>query len=253
MLEHYEKLLQLKCFSHADAMRLLGDERKTSNILYALKKKGLVQAARRNLYVVISLESKEPVASPFELAAHITGQSYISHHSAFEYYGMANQVFADVYVSSPTEFREFDFDDRKYHCLLTQNEFGIVEKGLFRVTDLERTVLDSIKDFDKIGGLEELLRCLAMITVIQEEKLMDYLGSYQNQFLFQKAGYLLSRFPQLKLPESFFSYCKEHMGKSSRYLYSDLREEPCVFLKEWNLCVPENLMDLTNEGGDVVV
>mgnify|MGYP001347301838 CR=1 FL=1 len=253
MLEYYEKLLQLKCFSHAEAIRLLGDERKTSNILYALKKKGLVQSVRRNLYVVISLETKEPVASPFELAALITGQSYISHHSAFEYYGMANQVFADVYVSSPTKFREFDFDDRKYLCYLTQNNFGIVEKGLFRVTDLERTVLDSIKDFDKIGGLEELLRCLAMITVIKEEKLMDYLGRYQNQFLFQKTGYLLSRFPQLKLSTSFFSYCKEYRGKSSRYLYKDLQDEPCVFLKEWNLCVPENLMDLTNEGGDFVV
>lgn len=253
MLDYYEKLLQLKCFSHADAMRLLGDERKTTNILYVMKKKGLVQAVRRNLYVVISLETKEPVANPFEIAAHITGQSYISHHSAFEYYGMANQVFADVYVSSPTAFREFDFDDRKYHCLTTQNEFGIAEKGLFRVTDLERTILDNIKDFDKIGGLEELLRCLAMITVIQEEKMMDYLGRYQNQFLLQKAGCLLSQFPQLKLSASFFSYCKQHMGKSSRYLYNDLQDESCVFLKEWNLCVPENLMDLTNEGGDIVV
>ncbi len=253
MLEYYEKLLRLKCFSHADAMRLLGGERKTTNILYALKKKGLVQAVRRNLYVVISLETKGPVANPFEIAAHITDQSYISHHSAFEYYGMTNQVFADVYVSSPTAFRKFEFDDRKYYCLTTKNEFGIVEKGLFRVTDLERTVLDSIKDFDKIGGLEELLRCLAMITVIQEEKMVDYLGKYRNQFLIQKAGCLLARFPQLKLSESFFAYCKEHMGKSSRYLYSDLQEEQCVFLKEWNLCVPENFMDLTNEGGDVVV
>lgn len=244
MLEYYEKLLQLKCFSHADAMQLFGDGRKTTNILYALKKKGLVQSVRRNLYVVISLEAKEPVANPFEIAAHITGQSYISHHSAFEYYGMANQVFSDIYVSSLTAFREFDFDDRTYHCLPTQNEFGIVKQGFFRVTDLERTVLDSIKDFDKIGGLEELLRCLTMITVLQEEKMIAYLGEYQNQFLLQKAGYLLSRFPQLKLSASFFAYCKEHIGKSSRYLYSDLQEEQCVFLKEWNLCVPENLMDL---------
>lgn len=244
MLEYYEKLLQLKCFSHADAMQLFGDRRKATNILYALKKKGLVQSVRRNLYVAISLETKEPVANPFEIAAHITGQSYISHHSAFEYYGMANQVFSDIYVSSLTAFREFDFDDRTYHCLSTKNEFGIVKQGFFRVTDLERTVLDSIKDFDKIGGLEELLRCLTMITVLQEEKMIDYLGEYQNQFLLQKAGYLLSRFPQLKLSASFFAYCKEHIGKSSRYLYSDLQEEQCVFLKEWNLCVPENLMGL---------
>lgn len=253
MLEYYEKLLNIKCFSHAEAMQQLGDEKKTTNILYVLKKKGLIQSVRRNLYVTISLETKEPVATPFEIASHITGQSYISHHSAFEYFGMANQVFANVYVSSPTVFRAFHFDDRKYHCLMTKNEFGIEKHGFYRVTDLERTVLDSVKYFDKIGGLEELLRCLSMITVLQEERMINYLGQYQNQFLLQKAGCLLHRFPQLKLSNSFFYYCKCNMGKSSRYLYNDLHEEQCVFLKEWNLCVPRNFMDLINEGGDAIV
>lgn len=253
MLDYYENLLELKCFSHTDAMQHFGDERKTSNILYALKKKGLVQSVRRNLYVVISLETKEPVANPFEIAAHITGRSYISHHSAFEFYGMANQVFADVYVSSPTEFRAFEFDDRKYHCLLSRNEFGIAQHKSVLVTDLERTVLDSIKDFDKIGGLEELLRCLSMITVLREDVMISYLGKYKNQFLHQKTGYLLSHFPQLKLSEAFFTYCKENIGNSSRYLYSDLQAGCSVSLKEWNLCVPEDLMSLVNEGGDAIV
>lgn len=44
MLDYYEKLLKLKCFSPADAVSCFGDERKTANILYALKKKVLVIA-----------------------------------------------------------------------------------------------------------------------------------------------------------------------------------------------------------------
>lgn len=253
MLGYYEKLLHLKCFSHADAMQYLGNKRKTTNTLYSLKKKGLIQSVRRNLYVTVSLETREPVANPFEIASHITEHSYVSHHSAFEFYGMANQVFSDVYVSSPTVFRAFEFDDRKYCCLLTGNEFGISKQKSVLVTDLERTVLDSIKDFEKIGGLEELLRCLAMITVLREETMMYYLSKYQNQFLYQKAGYLLSHYPQLKLSESFFAYCRANKGSSSRYLYSDLQKEGCISSKEWNLCVPENLMGLTSEGGDVIV
>ena len=34
MLANYEKLLDLKCFSHKDAMQLFGDARRTTNILY---------------------------------------------------------------------------------------------------------------------------------------------------------------------------------------------------------------------------
>ena len=42
LLKYYEKLLQLKCFSFDDAAKIFGDERKTKNILYTLKKKGLL-------------------------------------------------------------------------------------------------------------------------------------------------------------------------------------------------------------------
>ena len=253
MLEYYEKLLRLKRFSFSDAVELFGDRQKARNILYALKKKGLLQSVRRNYYVAVSLETKESVASPFEIASAITPNSYISHHSAFEFYGLANQVFSDVFVSTKQTFREFDFDGRRYHCVETPREFGITTQKLIKVTDLERTVLDSIKDFDKIGGLEELLRCLEMITVIDENKLAEYLGNYGNQFLAQKTGYILSYFPQLKLPDTFFEYCKKNIGNSSRYLYSDLKHEKNVFVKEWNLCVPENILQLVNEGEEAFV
>ena len=48
--------------------------------------------------------------------------------------------------------REFDFDGRWYHCMKTQRDFGVSLQKTIRVTDLERTVLDNIKDFDKVGG-----------------------------------------------------------------------------------------------------
>lgn len=253
MLDSYEKLLRLRCFSHEEAMQVLGEARKTTNILYVLKKKGLIQSVRRNLYVAISLETREPVASAFEIASAISKNTWISHHSALEFYGLANQVFSDVYVSSEQPFREFYFDGRLYHSIETPNTFGVDDRKSVRLTNLERTVLDSIKDFDKVGGLEELLRSLSMITVIREDILIEYLGRYHNRFLIQKAGYLLTNYPQMKLSAAFFDYCRKNIGSSSRYLYNDLKEEKCVFSKEWKLCVPESLAHLTEEGGNTLV
>ncbi len=56
-----------------------------------------------------------------------------------------------------------------------------------RITDLERTVIDSIRDFNKIGGFEELLNCLESVHYLDETKLKRYLDIYNTQGLYQKA------------------------------------------------------------------
>ncbi|MDQ2085635.1 hypothetical protein RBH29_04200 [Herbivorax sp. ANBcel31] len=49
-----------------------------------------------------------------------------------------------------------------------------------RMTDLERTVVDSIRDFNKIGSFEELLNCLEGIHYLDEKKLKHYLSTYNT-------------------------------------------------------------------------
>ena len=96
----------------------------------------------------------------------------------------------------------------------------------------------------KIGGLEELLRCLMMITYADADKLTRYLAIYDNCFLWQKVGYILSHFPNMKLPVSFFDTCKANARKNVRYLYEDIKKESPVFESEWGLYVPKDMMKL---------
>ena len=56
---------------------------------------------------------------------------------------------------------------------------------------MERTIVDSIKDMDKISGIEEVVQNVESMHRIQEKRLIKYLELYQNQFLYQKMGYLL--------------------------------------------------------------
>ena len=92
-----------------------------------------------------------------------------------------------------------------------------------------------------------------MITYVDENRLIAYMGAYNNQFLYQKTGYLLSLFPNMKISEDFFIECKEGAQKSVRYLYDDLKLEKSVFVKEWSLYVPDNINDLLREGGESLV
>ena len=62
---------------------------------------------RRNLYAVISMETGQAIPNRYQIASRVTDDACVSHHSAFEYYGYANQVFYDVYFTTEKRVRPF--------------------------------------------------------------------------------------------------------------------------------------------------
>lgn len=242
MSNAYEKLLTLGCFNLSEATAIYGNENTAKSAILYLKNKGKIQSVKRNLYVIISLETHEPVATPFEIASHITKSAYISHHSAFEYYGLTNQMFTEVYVSSDERFNTFEFDGKVYKYISSKCSNGILTSHKLRVTDIERTLIDSIKDFSKIGGLEELINCISLITVVDENKIIKYLEDYNNCFLYKKTGYLLMNSEIAgKFTNHFYDLCLKKSQNSVRYLYEELKNEPSVYKKEWKLFVPADI------------
>lgn len=55
-----------------------------------------------------------------------------------------------------------------------------------RVTDKERTIVDSIKDINLIAGLEEVLSCVVSVNSIDETKLLNYLAGYDSAFYIRR-------------------------------------------------------------------
>lgn len=254
MLVYYSKFVTWRVFSYHQVVNLCGNRKTADSLLYTYVKRGLVSRVTKALYVAISLETGTSVASPFEIGSNITPSSYISHHSAFSFYGFSNQVFHTITVSSSSRFKPFSFEGYRYEYKQSNISEGIIESHGVKISDLERTIIDNIQDFSKTAGLEELLRSLNMITVVDGTKLLQYLAIYNNRFLYQKTGYILSHFkPLLKLPESFFDTCKIHIGKSIRYLSEDTRLNSPVYDSKWQLYVPENLIKIIDYGGDEIV
>jgi len=117
------------------------------------------------------------------------------------------------------------------------------------VTDIERTILDGINDFDKVMGLEELLRCLSLVPSLDEQRLLEYLSAYDKQVLYQKTGYLLEHLiSELRLSDRFFEICAAKIGESKRYLLRDSYPMDSQYNEKWRLVAPKNLMTLI-EGG----
>ena len=225
----------------------------TRSALKRLMKQKMVVKIRNNLYTCISGETGAPIANRFQIACKITKSAYISHHTAVEYHGMSDQVYYDDYVSSETRFQNFEFDGYNYKYVHAKAQTGVENvqySGGIRVTDLEKTLLDCVKDMDKISGIEEIISFIQSIRKLDEKKLCQYIAEYQNQFLYQKMGYLLETYSSaLGLTEAFYQICQEHIGKSKRYLSSDLYDG--VYNAKWKMMVPNTKANLKNGGDEV--
>jgi len=162
-----------------------------------------------------------------------------------------------MYISSASKFNDFNFEGIFYKYIPSKISEGIIEpksSERIRITDLERTVIDSIKEFEKIGGLEELLQCLNMLTYIDEYKLIKYLELYDLQVLYQKVGYILEHYKEsTKISDSFFDLCKNRIGKSTRYLMDNASNLELVYNGRWQLIVPQDHLEITEQGGGELV
>ena len=246
-MKYYEQMLELGCFNKSKVIELTGTEAAAKSILYDYQKKGYVEKVKRDLYVVISLETKQPVLSRYQIGSQLYKDAVISHHSAFEAFGYANQVFYEVYVETESRFRDFEYNGIWYHHMERNDCMDVVTNGKLRITGIEQTIVDSIKDFSKIAGLEEVIRCIMLVPSVRENKLLEAISVYNNMFLYQKCGYILEQLQdELGLSDNFFEYLSRYTADSKRYLIKENGQN--VWNPKWKLYVPVDFMHLVDKG-----
>ena len=252
-MKHYEQLLKIGCFTWDELVSMVGNKNTANSLVRGYLKKGYIQSVKRNLYTAIDLATGEPAVNKFRVAGKITPTSCVSHHAAFDYYGCANQVSYQVEVSSDTAFAPFEYAGISYTYFGSRINEGITtQPDGVRITDVERTVLDGIHDFEKVMGPEELLRCLELLPTAKEEKLLTYLSAYGKQVMYQKTGYILEHFRDAwNISDNFFAACEAGIGKSKRYLYKPPPHEKMGYNRRWRLVVPHDLMKIKNKGVDI--
>ena len=248
MMDLYRELAALRCFTHQDMVALTGSESAALWHIRNYLNKGYIERVRRDLYAVISLETNQPIPSRFQIASCVTENACVSHHSALEFYGYANQVFYEVYLAVPERTRPFSYNGIQYSPVLYQGKEGVTETGTgVRVTSPERTVIDCIADLSLAGGLEEFLRCLALVPSLNETLLLESLAMYHRRQLYQKAGYILEAFrSELALSDGFFSVCERESSSSKTYL--TVERKGFVLNGKWKLYAPSDLKSLVNKG-----
>ena len=247
-MKFYLEMMKKPVFTNKDIALAYTNDKSGNNYVLKLVREGYVERIRKNMYTCISPETDLPIASKYQIASAITDTSFISHHTALEYYGVIDQVYYDVYVSSATRFKEFEYGGYTYKCIVTKHLEGVVNPPMtngIKVSEIEKTLIDSLKDMDKIAGIEEIFSAIELLPTLNENNLLVHLEKYENQFLYQKIGFVLTQYKnQFNLSDDFFNECKKCAGKSKRYLTKDTK---CIIWnKEWKLMIPNNIFKLKN-------
>ena len=248
-MKYLEKMSELSCFTREDIVAVTQNPNTASFIINSYLKKGYIERVKHNLYATISLETLQPISSKFHIGCSIFDDCCLTHHSAFEYYGYANQVFSEIYVASESRFKDFEYNGVTYHRIEGSVIRDTVRIGKITVSTTEQAVVDSIADYEKIAGIEETLRCIEMIPSLDEEKLLSVLSKKNVGFVWQKCGFILEHYADtLNMSDSFFKECEKHIVSGKKKLIRGSQNN--IYSKKWNLYVPESLSEITGKGVD---
>lgn len=209
-------------------------------------KPAYLKLVRRDLYV--ALENGRPIPSRFEIACAINDGCYLSHYSAFEFYGLTAGQLEDIYVTSPLRFRDTNFESARYKWLSPKTHEGVTAFPFgVRATCLERTIADCVYSLSKVDDLKKLSGCLNKVEAVDEQDLLFYLRTYNRSLVYRRAGLILSSLKEkLGISKTFFDSCKAALPPMSRgeqpaYL---VRGYPrCKVNNEWHMYAPVELFE----------
>lgn len=245
-MKRYEKILTLKVFSVEDVYNLTGNINTAKSIIRNLLLFGYIKRVKHNLYVVCNIEFKNTIPDQYMIASKIKEDAYISYHSALEYYGVKNQVFYEVYVSTTKRFTNFEFEGISYKYINSKYDFGIVQNDKVRITDKERTFIDCIDRTELAGGNEELIMCLELFGRLDGEKIVKYLEYYNSNKLYAKVGYFLELYKEhYGIRQNAIEECRKKCENKRLYFNEETKRMKSKYIKEWNLIVPKIF---TNKG-----
>jgi predicted transcriptional regulator of viral defense system len=167
-------------------------------------RRGVATRLRPGLLNLVPFElgrAREYLGNPYVVARELMGGKpyYLSHASAMDIHGMVTQPQLVVCVSSPAPMRgrvvlgtQFRFIRCKRSALFGLAAHWVEKHQKAVVSDLERTVIDGLKQPEYCGGVTEVARGLWMRRAdIDPKTLVDYALRLGIGAVTRRLGYLM--------------------------------------------------------------
>jgi predicted transcriptional regulator of viral defense system len=175
--------------------------------------RGVAARLKPGLYVLVPFElgrQRQYPGNPLVVAREImNGQDYyLSHATAMEIHGMTTQPQLVVMVTTPKPRRsvtalgvEFRFVRCRRKHLFGFTEHWVTKQEKVRVSDLERTIIDGLKQPEHCGGVTEVAKGLWMRRQdVNVDRLVQYARRIGVGAVVRRLGFLLETYEMAGTP-----------------------------------------------------
>jgi predicted transcriptional regulator of viral defense system len=207
-----------------------------SSLLHKAAKRGLVSRLKRGVFILVPPEmgsATEFSGNPYMVARRLAGNNpgFISHASAMEIHRMVTQPQFVVFCSTikRTPNRTLNGTEFRFVLIQPKHLFGTIKYWVTKqetadISDLERTIIDGLRQPAYCGGLTEVAKGLWMRRADMEPtKLVDYALRLGVGAVTRRLGFLLELFELA--PESELAKIRRSLTSTYSPLDPILRRE----------------------------
>jgi predicted transcriptional regulator of viral defense system len=221
------------------------------------QKAGRIVRIRRGLYAVIpsGADIDSYPVDPFLVAAKLTPDSVLSHHTALEFHGKAYSVYTHITYSAfrplgPLTFRFHVFRGTRFPHALRRNgkeHVGVLSAeraGMeLRVASLERTLVDVLDRPDLSGSWEEIWRSLESVEFFDLDKVVEYALLLGNATTGAKVGFFLEQHREPLMVEDRHLKALRDLRPGQPHYLDRAKRTSGRLVSEWNLVVPREVLE----------
>lgn len=166
--------------------------------------RGIVTRLKPGLFILVPFElgkEKEYTGNPLIIARELAngGDYYLSHGTAMEVHGMVTQPRLVIYISTKEKHRPIHLRGIEFRFILCKKEwfFGLANHWVTKqekvtVTDLERTIIDGLRQPEYCGGITEVAKGIWMRReAIHIGSLIEYAVKINIGAVIRRLGFIM--------------------------------------------------------------
>lgn len=204
-------------FAFGEANEILRSRQTAQKVLGTLIERGIVTRLKSGLFQLVPFElgfEREHLGNPYVVARELVkyrrntntknGESeyYISHGSAMDLHQMVTQPQLIIHTTTTRQVRprtilgtEFRFVQCKRDHLFGIMDIWVEKSEKVKVSDIERTILDGLKQPEYCGGIGEVAKGMWIKRAeVSPQKLVDYALCLDVGVVIRRLGYLMEMY-----------------------------------------------------------
>ena len=203
------------------------------NTLFSLTKKRILTRIKRDTYT----QTEKLNENIFEIATTVVIPSYISFWTALSYYGFTEQQIQTIQLISTRQAKHLRLNSHTIQTTTFQPRefYGYIRIEKFVIAEKEKTMIDSLFQLEKCGGLQEYIKCLKNSwSELKKKKLLHYLILFNNRTLISRMGYLIEH---LELDDGRILDALEQNKSISPVKFNPQKPRRGCYNKKWNVII----------------